>query len=261
MKKILFFAALSMLALSSCKKDHNDDGENRKVFKGEAQVFQHGKAWSWYEVDDAGNPVRLGIAIDDAAMASLDTSAPGGPGHHHENSLSLKLPAKAGNTPFQHVLLDWNSKGHEPAGIYDTPHFDFHFYTVPDAERKTIPLYEQDSMKFKNLPAPAYMPPTYIALPGGVPQMGVHWLDVTTPEINGQPFTQTFLFGSYDGKVTFYEPMITEAFIKANPNFERAIPQPAKYQKDGWYPTKMRISKENGTTNVIVEAFVKRQAS
>lgn len=91
--------------------------------------------------------------------------------------------------------------------------------------------------------------------------MGVHWLDVTTPEINGLPFTQTFLYGSYNGNVTFYEPMITEKFIRDNPSFERAIPQPAKYQKGGWYPTKMRFSKVNGTTNIIIEGFVQRQAS
>ena len=82
----------------------------------------------------------------------------------------------------------------------------------------------------------------------------------TSPELSGQLFKQTFIYGSYDGKVTFYEPMITEAFIKANPTFERAIPQPAKFQKPGYYPTKMRIEKQNGVTNVILESFVLQQA-
>ncbi len=260
MKKVLFFATVSLLAFSSCKKD-KDQTEKQKVFKGDAQIFQHGKAWTSYEVDDAGNPFRIAIVMDDAAMNSLDTSAPDGPGHHHENSLSLKLHPKAtAGTPFTHALLDWNPKGHEPAGVYDKPHFDFHFYTISEADRLAIPVYEQDSMNFKNLPAAVYMPPTYIAIPGGVPQMGSHWLDVTTPEINGQPFTQTFLYGSYNGKVAFIEPMITEAFIKANPGFERSIPVASKFQKAGWYPTKMRIAKENGATNIILEGFVQRQA-
>jgi len=200
--------------------------------------------------------------MDDASMASLDTLAPGASGHHHENSLSLKLHPKATDgTPFTHVLLDWNPAGHEPAGVYDKPHFDFHFYTIAETDRLAIPVYEQDSLKFKNLPPQGYMPPTYIPLPGGVPLMGSHWLDVTTPEINGQPFTQTFLFGSYNGKVAFYEPMITRKFVEGNAGFERAVPQPTKYQKAGWYPTKMRIAKQDGATNIILEGFVQRQAS
>jgi Domain of unknown function (DUF5602) len=259
MKKLLFLTISAGMVFASCKKDDNVTKE--KVFTSTPQKFQHGKAWTWYEVDDNGNPLRLAVAVDDEAMNSLDTSHAGGGGHHHENMLSLQLPTQAAATPFMHVGLDWNPHGHEPQPIYGKPHFDFHFYMMSDAERKTIPQYEQDSMKFKNFPAPAYFPATYFNPGGGVPQMGAHWIDFTSPELNGAPFTQTFIYGSYNGKVNFYEPMITEAFIKANPSFERAIPQPAKVQKTGYYPAKMRIAKTNGVTNIILEGFVLRQAS
>ncbi|HVF97210.1 MAG TPA: hypothetical protein VM871_07820 [Flavisolibacter sp.] len=263
MKKVLFFAAVSLLALSSCKKDKDDAPKPKeKIFKGAVAQFQHGKAWTWYEVDESNNPVRIAVAVDDAAMASLDRNPPGTPGHHHENGVSLKLhPTATSGTLFQHILLDWNPVGHEPEPIYGKPHFDFHFYTTTDEERKAIPEYTQAQQKFDNAPAAGFMPPTYINPGGGVPQMGAHWLDVTTPELNGAPFTETFIFGSYDGKVTFMEPMITEAFILANPSFQRSIPQPAKYQAAGWHPTKMRIEKKDGATNIILEGFVKRQAS
>jgi len=258
MKKLFLFAIASLTLLASCKKDKPT---KEKVFKGPVEKFQHGKAWTWYEVDDNDKPLRLAISIDDTAMATLDRTAPGGTGHHHENMLSLKFHEKVSATPFMHVGLDWNPVGHEPEQIYGKPHFDFHFYMMSEADRMAIPPYELDSMKFKNYPAPAYFPPTYFNAGGGVPQMGAHWVDVTSPEFNGQPFTQTFIYGSYDGKVTFYEPMITEAFILANPTFERAIPQPAKVQKTSYYPTKMRIEKSNGATNIILEGFVLRQAS
>ena len=94
-----------------------------------------------------------------------------------------------------------------------------------------------------------------------VPAMGKHWVDVTSPEFSGAPFTQTFIYGSYDGKVTFYEPMITEDFIRNNPSFERSIPQPAQYQQAGWCPTKMRIAKAGGATNVVIEDFVRRNSN
>jgi hypothetical protein len=118
-----------------------------------------------------------------------------------------------------------------------------------------------DSSKFLLAPAPAYLPATYINPGGGVPQMGVHWIDVTSPELNGAPFTQTFIYGSYNNKVTFYEPMITEEFIKANSSFERSIPMPIKFQKTGYYPTKMKITKTGTVTNVSLEGFVLRSAS
>jgi Domain of unknown function (DUF5602) len=258
MKKLFLSAIVAATLFTSCKKD---DDVKETVFKGPVQQFQHGKAWTWYEEDYNGNPFRLAIAIDDAAMNSLDRTLPGAGGHSHENMLSLKFHSKVSATPFMHVGLDWNPHGHEPEPIYGKPHFDFHFYMMSEAERLAIPPYQVDSVKFKNFPAPAYFPATYINPGGGVPQMGAHWIDFTSPELNGAPFTQTFIYGSYNGKVNFYEPMITEDFIKANATFERTIPQPAKYQKTGYYPTKMRISKANGVTNVILEAFVFRQAS
>ncbi len=264
MKKLLFLCIAAGTLFTSCKKDKPgiEKKEKEKIFKGAITKFQHGKAWTWYEVDNNDNPLRLAVAIDDSAMASLDRTQPGGTGHHHENMLSLAFHPKAvAATPFNHLGLDWNPFGHEPEPIYGKAHFDFHYYMMTEAERMAIPPYPMDSLKFKNVPGPAYFPATYINPGGGVPQMGAHWIDVTSPELNGAPFTQTFIFGSYNGKVNFYEPMITEAFIINNPTFERSIPQPAKVQKTSYYPTKMRIQKINGTTNIILEAFVLRQAS
>jgi Domain of unknown function (DUF5602) len=263
MKKLFLLAIAAGTLFTSCKKDKTDieNNEKEKLFKGAVVNFQHGKAWTWYEIDNNDNPLRLAIAIDDSAMATLDRNPPGGSGHHHENMVSLAFHPKAAATPFMHVGLDWNPFGHEPEPIYGKPHFDFHFYMMGEEERLAIPPYDVDSTKFLNVPAPSYFPAMYINPGGGVPQMGAHWIDVTSPELNGAPFTQTFIYGSYNGKVNFYEPMITEAFIKANPSFERSIPQPAKVQKTGYYPTKIRIQKGAGTTNIILEGFVLRQAS
>jgi hypothetical protein len=257
MKKVFLSVMVAAALFVSCKKDDVKE----KVFKGPVQTFQHGKAWTWYEVDDNDAPVRVAVAVDDEAMNSLDTTTPGSTGHHHENNVVLQFHPKAGSTIFNHVGLGWNPHGHEPEPIYGKPHFDFHFYEISPEAVAAIPPYDIDSTKFKNWPAADYFPATYINPGGGVPQMGCHWLDFTSPELNGQLFTQTFIYGSYDGKVTFYEPMITEAFIKANPNFERAIPQPAKFQKSGYYPTKMRIVKQSGVTNIILEGFVLKQQS
>ena len=125
----------------------------------------------------------------------------------------------------------------------------------------TIPTYEADSIKFKNVPAQPYFPTNYINPGANVPQMGAHWVDVTSTEFHGKPFTETFIYGSYDGKVTFFEPMITLEFLKNNNNYERAIPEASKFQKDGYYPTRMRIVKHDGLTDVVLEGFVRRTKS
>jgi hypothetical protein len=258
MKKMLIMAIAAGLLLTSCSKDDEKKGG---IYKGPVQKFQHGKAWTWVQVDKDDKPVRVGIAIDDEAMNSLDPGGDQNGGHNHVNALALEFHPKAGVTPFKHALLDWNPHGHEPAGVYTHPHFDFHFYMTSSAERLAIPPYQVDSTGFLNFPAQGYMPAIYFPGPGGVPQMGTHWIDVTSPELNGGMFTQTFLYGSYNGNVTFYEPMITKAFLDANPSFQRNFPVPAKFKQAGYYPTSMRIEKINGVTNIILEGFVYRLAS
>jgi hypothetical protein len=180
-----------------------------------------------------------------------------GSGHTHSNNLVLPLHPKAiGATPFNHAGLDWNPSGHEPDQIYTLPHFDFHFYMVTEAERQAM----TDMAKLNTDPAAGYLPANHI---GGapVPQMGKHWIDVTSPELSGATFTQTFIYGSYDSKVTFFEPMITLDFLKQTQNFERPLPRPARFQKSGYYPTKLRVVKHDGLTEIVLDGFVYRTAS
>src|SRR3990170_3926520 len=258
MKKNFLLAVLASVILGSCSKDKEEMGG---IYKGPVQKFQHGKAWTWAQIDKNNKPERIAIAIDDEAMNSLDPGGEHNGGHDHANGLSLVFHPKAAVTPFLHALLDWNPNGHEPDGVYTLPHFDFHFYMTTEAERKAIPPYDVDNTGFLNFPAQGYLHETYVPVPGGVPQMGAHWVDVTTPELNGGIFTQTFLYGSYNGDVTFYEPMITKSFLDDHSTYQRSFPVPAKFKKDGYYPTKMRVEKINGVTNVILEGFVYRQAS
>ena len=257
MKKILF-VALAAIAFVACKKD---DLERNGIYKGPVANVHGGKAWTWVQINKNGNPERLAVAITDEALNTVPVGGEGNHGHGDENTWTLSFHPKASVTPFNHLGMGWNPNGHEPEPIYGKPHFDFHFYMITPQQVDAIPPYGVDSAKFKNSPAPAYLPPTYINPGGGVPKMGAHWIDVTSPEISGAPFTQTFIYGSFDGRVTFYEPMITLDFLKNNSNFERAIPQPAKVQKSGWYPTKMKVAKHDGLTEVILDCFIYRQQS
>ena len=221
-----------------------------------------------YVVLQGGAPVELGVALDERALDGLPAPGTGHHGAHGEmHEYILQLPARHG-TPFKFVELDWNPGGHEPPGVYDTPHFDFHFYAIDKAERDAIdpaanPRYAAEA---NALPA-AELTPQFYALPlppgtqpvaAAVPRMGVHLVDMRSPEIQKllgkpeayRPFTTTFIHGAWNGQVTFWEPMITRAYIvskKAETDPARRdevipLPTPQRYGRPGHYPSAYRIA-------------------
>jgi hypothetical protein len=255
MKKVFLFA-ITATVLFSCKKDDEKAG----FFKGNEVAVHDGKAWSWVKLNKEGAPEQLSLTLNDDVLNSVPVGDETGGGHSHENSVVVPLPEQAvANTPFKYIGLDWNPYGHDPANVYTLPHFDLHFYMVPKTEVEAA----VDMAKMDVHPAADYLPQAYVPGPP-VPQMGKHWVDITSPELsqtNPQTFTQTFIYGTYNGRVTFYEPMITLNFLKTTPTFQRSIPQPAKVQQTGYYPTQMRIQKHGSVTEVILDNFIYRQAS
>jgi hypothetical protein len=105
----------------------------------------------------------------------------------------------------------------------------------------------------EKLPPAGYMPDTYFPTPGGVPGMGKHWLDMNAPELRGIPFTKTFIYGSYDGKVIFYEPMITRATLMEGKDCTLPFGVPTMFSPTNkWYPTHYNIRTDSKTGEIIV---------
>ncbi len=253
MKHPVLFLGLA-LALLACSK--SDDSAPARA-QAPSLTMGNGTVNAWSETDASGVPQLLGFTLSKGALDNLPNNA----ATNGSTSFMISVPDEVSQkTPFQHIMVDWNALGHEPAGIYDVPHFDFHFYMQPMAETMAIPPYPQAKAKFDNNPSADQIPAGFAKNPGGVPAMGAHWSDTSSPEFKGQKFTDTFVYGSYDGKVTFWEEMTTLAFIKTNPNTDLAIPQPAKYEKTGlYYPTRYGIkSLADGSYEVSFRQFVKR---
>lgn len=155
---------------------------------------------------------------------------------------TLALPKEAASTAYNHIAVDWNPHGHEPQGIYDNPHFDFHFYMINPEERDKITAYGKDCKNVSKKPAPGYIPEGYVPTPGGVPRMGAHWIDPKAPEFNGQPFNETFIYGFYGGKMVFVEPMATIAFLETKPEITKELKLSECYPTTAYYPTNYSIS-------------------
>ena len=235
-KRISMLSCAMMLALASCQKDSVEPdivfgdnisarGAKIKTFTGPGIPFAGGVLKAFSMEDENGNLISVGVDLSARILDNLPIDPV---------QLVVTFPNHGANTTYTHMLIDWNPQGHEPPGVYDTPHFDFHFYTIPNAQRMSIG--PNDVAQFANAPALMYQPPVYLHTPGGVPQMGAHWIDLLAPEFNGGVFTKTFIYGSYDGEFIFHEPMITLAHLRTNPDETIPIRQPSAYAESGTYP-------------------------
>jgi hypothetical protein len=81
-----------------------------------------------------------------------------------------------------------------------------------------------------------------------VPLMGLHWLDIKSPELppSNRPFTATYIVGSWNGQVIFDEPMVTRDFIlsrrtDAAPADSIALPLAKRYVPAGYYPVSYAV--------------------
>jgi len=252
---VLFFSCKKETATYQSKTGNNSTtgimlrNNETRTYKGPEVMIGNGKGRSLIVLDEKGNPLSLTIELNNEALTGL-------PDEETEYVLPLHRKAREA-TPFDHITVNWNPHGHEPEHVYDLPHFDFHFYKVSLHEQQSIPPYgPATAALFDNFPPMGYLPATYVPIPGGVPQMGKHWVDVTSPELNGQPFTKTFIYGTYNGQVTFFEPMATLALLQSNAASEANISQPQLFAPTGnFYPGAYRIDADGGNHYISLNNF------
>lgn len=200
-------------------------------FAGSCADVHGGQVCTWARTQgdslvEAGAMVPL--ASIENAPAHTDMTWP--PPASAKISLPESVRAKSGLTE---LTVFWESMGHPP-GPYLTPHFDFHFYTIPAAEREAIDC--------TNLSKPAALPAGYglpdVVLPPDmaqltgestlvglcVPTMGMHGLLNSEME-SSETFRGTMVVGYYGGKPIFLEPMVTKAMLMEKKSFDLAIPE------------------------------------
>jgi hypothetical protein len=256
---------------------------------GSQIALGNGIVSSYANVKSGGEPAAIGVVFSPTALDGLPAS---GSDHHHcmdrnnDGKIDpateciptfeyvVPLPdvvARREDVPFKWVLLNWNPVGHIPPGIYDVPHFDIHFYMEPIANVFALrsgmcgpEFFSCDQFEAAKQPVPAnYMHPDFKDVDAAVPAMGNHLIDLTGPEFNKQPFTRSWIFGVYGGKVTFYEEMVTRAHLLSKPDACNPIKSPKAVAVRGLYPTVscIRHRPTTGETTVSLEGFTLREAS
>jgi len=274
------------LAAGFCPSAHAQASGERSP--GWSTPLGKGTATSYAEFDKQGTPEAIGVVFSATALDGL----PAASDHHRchartkEGTLDaatkcqetvehvLPLPdaaARRDDIPFKWVLLNWNHIGHIPPGIYDVPHFDVHFEMASIEDIFAIepgpcgPEYVRcDQFEIGKKPLPSdYVPADYKSVDAAVPAMGNHLIDLTGPEFNKQPFTRSWIYGVYGGKVIFYEEMVTRAHMLSKPNTCTPIKSPKAVDTRGYYPTAscIRHDPATGEYTVSMEGFVLREAS
>jgi hypothetical protein len=244
---------------------------------------------SYSEFDKSGAPKAIGLVFSAGALDAL----PAAPSDGHRcfdanndgvidlatecsgwHERVLPVPSEASrrpDVPFKWALLNWNPKGHIPLGVFDTPHFDIHFYIEPienifALQRGTCGLESLrcDQFALARKPVPSnYVPPNFQDLGIAAPAMGNHLLDPTDHVFHGGPFTRHWIYGVYDGRVIFYEEMLALSYMLSKPDACFPIQSPDAVALTGYYPTRscIRYTPAKDEYTVSMEDFVLRQAS
>lgn len=254
---------------------------------GAYATLGNGTVSSYAEFDRNGKPNAIGIVFQAGSLDGLPTAP--SDGHHcydrnkdgridpqtecfasHERVIPLPSEAaRRSDIPFKWVGLNWNPHGHIPPGVYDAPHFDVHFYIEPIEKIFAIkpgpcgPEFvrcDQFKRATKPLP-PNYMPPDFKNVDAVAPAMGNHLIDPTSPEFHGKKFTRTWIYGVYDGRITFYEEMVTRDYLLSQPSSCFPIKSPPAVAVRGYYPTQscIRHLPQVNEITVSMEGFALRE--
>lgn len=294
MKKAIVFCLvivcmILLLALNAHMSSHP------ATLFGDPVALGKGTVRTYVELNANNRPVSIGVLFARQALAGLP-SAPNSTGRcfdlngngtfdgdltsgphgeclgDYESVLSLPnaLTARS-DMPFRWVGVNWNPGGHPPPNVYTLPHFDIHFYIMEhEAVQRIRPgrcgelIDCEDFKRARHLVPPQYTPKHHIDVGAAVPAMGNHLIDPTSPEFGKPPqtFTHTFLYGAFDGHITFYEPMITHAFFMSQPDMCKPLHLPAAWETSGYYPTRycIRYQARREAYTVSLEGLVYRQA-
>lgn len=237
-------AALIMTAAAGALFGCSDQGPDKGgTFFGPVITVASGTARSYVILDRSGVPTDLGVAISETALTGLPAAS---------TAFALALPSppsQASATVYNHAVMNWQASGHgAPGTVYAVPHFDVHFYMVTQPEREAMVLGNAElAAKMVRPPAAEFVPAGYVA-GMAVAQMGMHWTNPAAPENNVQPFTHTFIYGSYDGTFMLNEPMVTKAYLETKPAaVVTPLKLPAQYATHGYQATSYTVAYDSGT--------------
>ncbi|ONI89354.1 hypothetical protein ALI144C_05280 [Actinosynnema sp. ALI-1.44] len=213
-----------------------------------------------------GAPTMIGVAVSESAMNSLPTvpTHDGNTCFDKDNSGKVDPSTECGSghervlwfprlkgLPFQWIMFNWQAKGHGPAHVFDKPHFDLHFF-IQDYESRNAIRTGPCGAVFVNCddnatamkPVPAPFNPIGFGEPGAAGRMGNHLGDVNAPPFTPGPFTQAFVYGTYDSHISFWETVFATDWLKTERPHRNCLTLKwaPEVEVSGHYPRKSCVS-------------------
>ncbi|MGH3826512.1 MAG: DUF5602 domain-containing protein [Pseudonocardiaceae bacterium] len=251
-------ACVTLTLLAGCGSSQTNKSG---TFSGPPQSIGNGTVKTYVTLDNSGKPTEVGIRMSATSLDGLPKE---------KGMLILALPPQASATVFDHVMLNWNPHGHAPVVLFGKPHFDIHFYMVDAAVVEKInPSNPDYAAQAAHLPDAKYVPAGYVpplgpAAKSAVPDMGLHWTDSTAGIVPGKyDFTQILLNGTWNGRYTFIEPMITRKWMLMKQDIQENLKQPQAYQRTGYFPTTYSVRYDDQTKeySISLGGMMMRHAS
>ncbi len=201
--------------LAACGGEQAVQGECQRVFEGDICT------WGTVAGDEV---VEFGATV---SLASVENAPTEGEMVFPPPFVAVvALPEQVATaTGFDHLGVNWELHGHPP-GLFLTPHFDFHFYTIDPEQVQAIDC--ADSSKPAQIPDQYALPDIAIPEIGElvglcVPGMGMHAM--LEDELDDtDPFSASMLVGYYQENLIFLEPMIAKAKLLEAQSFPMDVP-------------------------------------
>ena len=271
--------AFSLILLAGCASV----GESESG----SQVLGQGTVSSYASMDAGGAPTELGIKFSAGALEGLpekrnhtsrcfDLNGDGAiseigecEGDYEVIMLFPSAVAERKDIPFTFAMVNWNPEGHPPEAWFP-PHFDIHFYQISLPELEAIRvgpcgifMHCEDFQRAIKPVSAKYIHTDHASVDAAVGRMGNHLIDTKSPELAEPPtpFTHTWIFGSYDGRIIFHEVMSTLSFMNSGGDVCADIKSPDAWERAGYYPTRYCFRHtEDGGLKVFMAEFAARPA-
>lgn len=235
---------------------------------GESIEVGNGTVTAYATTTAAGTAISLGVHIDGAAMAAFGDE---------EVDVNLDFPTTtaAGDAvdhhQFRFVRFEYLPDGHIPEGVYDVPHFDFHFFMLDEQTVEAIePHPAQYTIPKPQMPEAHIRPPLVDTDDDGEPDAPLvekrRGEPITDPRFSEYQedgeFTHTHLYGGYDpdgdgtGRLILFEPMITTDFVdQLDTLLEVELQTPSAYFTADEYPTAYVVQPVGDGLDVHLDSF------
>ncbi len=252
---------------------------------GDRISFAKGNVQTYMQINPDGTPYAYGITFPESTLEDL-------PGKDQPNDFQncfdadengiisekecvgghfrfLFYPKNKLKNPIQWSSFSYHPIGRLPPGIFDVPLFEFRSNLKDFFETNSIKLgpcpglinCEDYALAAKEVPE-KYLPKGYTSINIIEGKVGNLLVNTYGSEFDPKKkFRNSFILGSFNGKISFFEVMVSLDVLNEKKSGCLPIMQAESYEQIGYYPTKYCIKfwEEKKQFFVSLESFVRKR--